>query len=96
MSSQPAVVVLAGQADDCRASMTGELNRHHTDRTCGAGHDDRFPRRGGDGLDAGELRSSSADIDEELLGPLAPTDRAALQRALHALLEASGMHPWRH
>lgn len=42
---------------------------------------------------AKKLRSMTADIEEDLLGPLNPADRVALQRTLRALLDASDMHP---
>nr|WP_237439734.1 MarR family winged helix-turn-helix transcriptional regulator [Amycolatopsis rubida] len=42
---------------------------------------------------AKKLRSLSADIEEELLGPLDPADRVTLQRTLRALLDAADPHP---
>lgn len=42
---------------------------------------------------AKKLRTLSADIEEELLGPLDPADRVTLQRTLRALLDASAPHP---
>jgi DNA-binding MarR family transcriptional regulator len=38
---------------------------------------------------ARKLRGLSADIEEELLSPLDPTDRATLRQTLHALLAVS-------
>ncbi|MBB4684690.1 MarR family winged helix-turn-helix transcriptional regulator [Amycolatopsis jiangsuensis] len=42
---------------------------------------------------AAELRSSSAEIEDELLAPLDQAERAALQRTLRTLLDASDKHP---
>jgi DNA-binding MarR family transcriptional regulator len=42
---------------------------------------------------ATKLRSLSAEIEEELLGPLDPAGRATLRQTLHALLDASDPHP---
>jgi DNA-binding MarR family transcriptional regulator len=42
---------------------------------------------------ATKLRTRSAEIEEELLAPLAPADRVALRQTLHALLDAAETHP---
>lgn len=41
---------------------------------------------------AARLRSMHADVEEDILGPLDPADRATLRRMLNALLDAADPH----